>query len=95
MKCVDNVEVIGNSKNEKIYFEDITEGEVFYYDGILYLRLANEVKKADTLMNNNEYNAIDLTDGSLASFMYDEEVGKFNKEPELIYNSNDIQYYKN
>ena len=95
MKWVDIAEVIGNSKNGKIYFEDIAEGEVFYYDGILYLRLANEVIKADTLMNTNEYNTIDLTDGSLASFRYNEEVGKFDKEPEIIYNSNDIQYYKN
>ena len=91
MKLTDKHEQIGDSTSGKVYFDDITAGEVFYYDGILYLRLDDEVKKMN---NSREYNAVDLTDGSLASFNYDEEVGRFEKQPEVVYDSEDIRYYK-
>jgi hypothetical protein len=38
------------------------------------------------------YNAVSLSDGTLASFDNDEPVGRFTEEPELIYDTNTVRY---
>lgn len=75
----------------KITFEDIHDGEVFYYDDELYLKLSEDVCISG-VYNPTEYSAVSLTDGSLAQFLLDEEVGRFATEPELIYDSNTVKY---
>ena len=75
----------------KITFEDIHDGEVFYYDDELYLKLADDVYIIGA-PHSTEYSAVSLTYGSLAQFRLEEEVGRFATEPELIYDSNTIKY---
>ena len=76
----------------EIVFEDIHDGEVFYCDEIVYMKLAEDVESIGGC--SVVYNAISLSDGSLASFTNDEAVGRFGEEPELIYDTNTVQYAK-
>ena len=75
----------------KITFEDIHDGEIFYYDDELYLKLADDVHISG-MVHSTEYSAVSLVDGSLAQFYLTEEVGRFAIEPELIYDSNTVKY---
>ena len=75
----------------KITFEDIHDGEIFYYDDELYLKLSEDVCISG-VYNSTEYSAVSLVDGSLAQFYLTEEVGRFATEPELIYDSNTVKY---
>lgn len=75
----------------KITFEDIHDGEIFYYDDELYLKLSEDVCISGAY-NSTEYGAVSLVDGSLAQFYLTEEVGRFAIEPELIYDSNTVKY---
>ena len=75
----------------KITFEDINDGEIFYYEDELYLKLTDDVYISGT-HHSTEYSAVSLVDGSLAQFYLKEEVGRFTTEPELIYDSNTVKY---
>ena len=88
MKLTDNKKAT-NTEHE-IVFEDIHDGEVFYCDEIVYMKLAEDVQSIGG--GSIEYNAISLSDGSLTSFCDDEAVGRFTEEPELIYDTNTVQY---
>ena len=75
----------------KITFEDIHDGEVFYYEDDLYLKLSEDVYISGA-HSSTEYGAVSLVDGSLAQFYPTEEVGRFATEPELVYDSNTVKY---
>ena len=74
----------------EIRFEDIHDGEVFYEDEILYIKIDEDVQSIEGC--SSVYNAVSLCNGSLASFDSDEKVGRFGTEPELIYDTNTIRY---
>ena len=87
MKLIDNKKA--NKVEHEIGFEDIHDGEVFYCDEVVYIKLDDDVR-IDGIMT--VYNAVSLSTGSLASFDNNEAVGRFTEEPKLIYDSNTVRY---
>lgn len=74
----------------EIVFEDLLDGEAFYCDEVIYMKLSDDVQSMGGC--SMVYNAVSLSDGSLASFDKNENVGRFSTEPELIYDTNTIRY---
>lgn len=79
-------------KKNKMLFDDIEDGEVFIQDDTLFLKI--ECAVVDRDYPDNEYNAVVLANGSMVHFESSEEVGKFIEQPEVIYNSDEVRYYK-
>jgi hypothetical protein len=90
-KLKDGTSVKYSVPNVNLFVEDIHDGEVFYYEDDLYLKLSEDVCISGAY-NSTEFSAVSLTDGSLAQFLLDEEVGRFATEPELFYDSNTVKY---
>ncbi len=88
MKLTDNKKA--NKVEHEIRFEDLLDGEVFYCDEMLYMKLDDDVQSMDGC--SLVYNAVALINGSLAAFDNDEKVGRFGEEPELIYDTNTVRY---
>lgn len=88
MKLTDNKKA--NKAEHEIVFEDIHDGEVFYCDEIVYMKLDDDVQSMGGC--SIVYNAVSLSDGSLASFCDNEAVGRFGEEPNLIYDTNTVRY---
>lgn len=88
MKLTDNKKA--KKAEHKIGFADIHDGEVFYCDEVVYIKLEDDVQSIGGC--SIVYNAVSLSDGSLASFADDEAVGRFGEEPELIYDTNTVRY---
>jgi hypothetical protein len=71
-----------------ITFGHIKSGEVFLYDGDIFLKLHDEASIYDEdTEDTNIYNVVDLTDGALYCIDVDERVQRFVVAPELIYDS--------
>jgi len=69
-------------------FGHIHSGEVFLFDGTVFLKLHDEVGICDEDTEETEfYNVVILTDGSLAWIDVNERVQRFVITPELIYDS--------
>jgi hypothetical protein len=88
MKLTDNKKA--NKVEHEIAFADIHDGEVFYCDEVVYIKLEDDVQPIGGC--SIVYNAVSLSDGSLASFDNDEAVGRFTEEPELIYDTDTVRY---
>ena len=88
MKLTDNKKV--NEAEHEIVFGDLHDGEVFYCDEVVYMKLTDDVRIVGS--GSLEYNAVLLGKGSLASFADDEAVGRFDEEPELLYDTNTVRY---
>jgi hypothetical protein len=88
MKLTDNNKA--TRAEYEIVFEDLHDGEVFYCDEVVYMKLSDDVQSMGGC--SMICNAVSLSDGSLASFADDEAVGRFGEEPELIYDTNTVRY---
>lgn len=88
MKLTDTKKAI-RAKYE-IVFEDLHDGEVFYCDEVVYMKLSDDVQSMGGC--SMICNAVSLSNGSPASFDQNDNVGRFSTEPELIYDTNTIRY---
>ena len=88
MKLTDNKKA--TKAEYKITFENIHDGEIFYADELIYMKLAEDVQIVDSC--SPIYNAVSLNNGALVSFADDETVGCFTEEPNLIYDSYTVRY---
>lgn len=80
MKFYGNVEHnLEEAKVRPMYFSDLENGDLFQtVDGALYVRIS-------TLLTDwEEYNAVELADGTLHDFYGDTEVAKYTEYIKLV-----------
>ena len=81
-------------QSNKLLFDDVKCGQLFMEEGsdVIYIKLYTVV--IDKEYRENEYNAVSLRSGTSVHFESDEKVGVFIDEPEIIYNSDNMKWYK-
>lgn len=68
-----------NRSNDKVFFKDLSKGELFYWDDKIFLKIEeNEIKTKNPAIISRLINAVRLLDGTCRFFNFDEIVYHIN-----------------